>query len=167
MKIMAHFCFFSPAVKSFLCQISKCTKSQLFIVKPRSFRMMMMTDLRSSDLTEYPEPDSPDPCLGSVYIWRPFIPPSQGSAPQLLRMVICPQISVFQCSWFSKFFSSERSLANDLYVRFHLLFWMLEWAISSPFYKCGHIVVNMEQSVVQAQQPSAQHGWVAGAVLAR
>ena len=39
----------------------------------------MMTDLRSSDLTEYPDPDSPDPCLGSVYIWRPFIPPSTGS----------------------------------------------------------------------------------------
>ena len=26
------------------------------------------TDLRSSDLTEYPEPDSPEPCLGKVYI---------------------------------------------------------------------------------------------------
>ena len=28
----------------------------------------------------------------------------------------------------------------------------------SPLYKCGHIEVNMEQSVVQAHQPSAQHG---------
>ena len=49
---------------------------------------IIVTHLRSSDLTEYPDPDSPEPCLGSVYIWRPFIPPHNNARLKIFAFLL-------------------------------------------------------------------------------
>ena len=121
---------------------------------------IMLPHLRSSDLTEYPDPDSPEPCLGSVYIWRPFIPLHKD-----------PLLKIFACKKYPSSYLDKRRSVDSLciyhlkghmmrvendYFCVHLFYWML--GLISPVYKCGHILVNMEQNVVQPEQPSAQHG---------
>ena len=59
-------------IQTYLQTISK-QHSILLNIYADVDRIHVDTDLRSSDLTEYPEPDSPEPCLGKVYICRPFM----------------------------------------------------------------------------------------------
>ena len=88
----------------------------------------LKTHLRSSDLTEYPDPDSPEPCLGNVYIWRPFIPPSQKLPRQ--------KISFLQSWW-------RRSVDNlcSFHLKDHLKWFACslvildEWA--APHFTCA------------------------------
>ena len=70
---------------------------------------IIVTHLRSSDLTEYPDPDSPEPCLGSVYIWRPFIPPHRNPLLKIFDCTKYPSSGYKTVGGYFMSLSSERS----------------------------------------------------------